>query len=114
MADYIITKGDDRSIEITVTDDGTSTGTAVDVSAATISWKAWRQGTDTNAIDKTLADAEVTVSGAGNNVITLDLTDTITAALVDDATYNNHVQVTIGTETETIDKFTFKAVEDAP
>lgn len=114
MADFNITIGDDRDIQITVTDDGTSSGTAVDVSSATILWTAWRQGTESPTISKGAADAEVTVSGASSNIITLSLTDTITAALTEGATYNNHVQVTISGATETIDKFTFKALEDAP
>lgn len=114
MADFNVTIGDDRDIEITVTDDGTSSGSAVDLSSATISWKAWRQGTDTNTIDLADTDTEVTVSGASNNVLTLSITDTISSGLTEGATYNNHVQVTISGTTETIDKFTFKAVEDAP
>lgn len=114
MAEYDIHKGDDRTIQVTVTDDGTSSGTAVDCSTATIEWKVWRLGEDTADVDKTQADAEVTVAGASNERIDCELTDTITAALVDNATYKSRVTVTISGNTETVDEFTFKALPDAP
>lgn len=114
MADYNIYKGDDRTIQITVTDDGTSSGAAVDLSSASIEWKVWRLGETTLDVDLTESDSEVTVAGSSNERIDLDLTDTVTSGLVDNATYNSRVIVTISGETETVDQFTFKALPDAP
>lgn len=109
MALFTLKKGDDFPLTRTVTDDGTSSGSAVDLTSADITFKARRKGTTTLAIDLADTDTEISVGGASSNEITIDLTSTITDALVV-GVYEYQLRI-IGTDTEVVEDNEFEVQE---
>ena len=88
---FSMVSGDSKAVAFTITEsDGT---TVVDVSAATaITYSLSESPSDTSEFTKTLAAAEIAVSGASSNIVTVTIDAADTASLAD--LYYHELQVT--------------------
>lgn len=92
MAASSMYSGDNVSIAVTVTD--SSTGAAVDLTGASMSWALAAAPGETALVTKTSADGDITVGGASSNVATVALEPADTAAL--DGVYIHELQLVDG------------------
>lgn len=92
MAGSSMYSGDSVSIAVTVTD--SSTGAAVNLTGATMTWALADTAGATARLTKTSADGDITVGGASSNVATVTLTAADTAGLA--GVYVHELQVVDG------------------
>ena len=93
MAGSSMYSGDTVSIAVTVTD--STTGAAVNLTGASMTWALATAPGATALVTKTSADGDITVGGAGSNVATVALEPTDTATLTA-GVYTHELQVTDG------------------
>ena len=81
--DFSLRRGKSKDLQFTITDDGTATGTAKDLTGATITWSMAKTVNNTALLTKTSASAsEVSItspSSGGICVVHIDPADTINA-----------------------------------
>lgn len=87
-SDFSMYAGDDKTIEVSVTD---KNGDAVDITSATIEWRAAKSHNKTAAVTKTTSSGISITNGAGG-VFQITLTDSDTEDLV--GSYYHEAQVT--------------------
>jgi hypothetical protein len=92
MAASSMYSGDSVSIAVTVTD--STTGAAVNITGATMTWALATAPGTTPLLTKTSGDGDITVSGASSNVATVALAPADTAAL--NGVYHHELQIVDG------------------
>ena len=92
MATSSMYSGDSVSIAVTVTD--STTGAAVNLTGATMTWALATAPGATALVTKTSTDGDITVSGVSSNVATVALEPADTAAL--SGVYHHELQVIDG------------------
>jgi hypothetical protein len=90
ITDFTMTAGDDKSITVYVTDQ--TTGAAVDITSATIAWKATKSLRTTAVISKTTS-AGITITSGSGGIFTIALTPSNTSSLTP-GDYRHEAQIT--------------------
>lgn len=91
IADNDFVSGDDKTLRFTITDDGTSAGTPVNITGATITFKVTSGPTSTTAIIEKSTAGGITITDGPNGVCTVALVAADTAALAGDYWYELQV-----------------------
>lgn len=96
VQDFEIHAGADLTITVPVTDDGTASGTPIDITSATaITWGAENAETGVRAVTKTLGDGiELSGDSGEDHIFIITLTDEDTADLL--GWYKHEARVTDG------------------